>query len=104
MPPALKSGRMPALIVIWLLFVFTVLMLTPMFLEVKAQPSDVMTQTLLMLLVAAVSFYIGTTQKSGEKDETIATALQSNPVPTGNVVATVDTSKTGPIDVHTVEK
>lgn len=99
MPPVAKTGKMPAIIVLWLMALFSAVLLIPI-IRNNEKPSDVILQTLLMLLVAGVSFYIGTTQKSGEKDDTIAKQI---PAATTTIPAvTIDTSRTGPVDVKPV--
>ncbi len=63
---------MPAAIALLLLAYFGVALFGPaIWPSMKIEAN--LTQTLMNLVIAAVSYYIGTTQQSAKKDETIAT-------------------------------
>ncbi len=69
---------MPAVIAMLLLAYFGVALFGPAIwpaLKIEAN----MGQTLMNLVIAAVSYYIGTTQQSAKKDETIATISKGTP-------------------------
>jgi hypothetical protein len=71
MMPKADHRIMPAVIAAAFIAIFAVVMLTPMF-KPDVEFDESMKQTLLTLTVAAVMFYIGTSQGSAKKDETIA--------------------------------
>jgi hypothetical protein len=64
------NTSMPAFIVVALLAIYAAAFFLPAFLPVTFD--EAMKQTLLNLVIAAVSYYIGTTQSSTKKDDTIA--------------------------------
>jgi hypothetical protein len=71
------SQSMQAFIVVVLLAFYGAALFLPAFLPVSLD--EAMKQTLLNLVIAAVSYYIGTSAGSSKKDDTIAGLSQ--PVP-----------------------
>lgn len=70
--PMTSKSCMPAFIAIIFLAYFGVALFGPMFWPNLKGIEANMAQTLINLTIAAVSYYIGTTQQSAKKDETIA--------------------------------
>lgn len=84
---------MPAVIALGFMFLFAVVMLAPI-VKSDIEFDESMKQTLLTLTVAAVMYYIGTSQGSAKKDETIAAqnANVNNAAPVLTVSPTVAVS------------
>lgn len=76
-PPAFS---MPAFIVVVLLALYGGAFFLPAFVP-GVTFDEAMKQTLLNLVIAAVSYYIGTTKSSSKKDETIAGLSQPDKPP-----------------------
>ena len=69
---------MPAFIATVLLAYFGFALFGPAFFPSLKVETNLI-QTLINLVIAGVSYYIGTTQQSAKKDETIATISKGNP-------------------------
>ena len=66
------KAYMPAVIAIVLLGYFGLVLFLPMVIPNVAKPSEALTATLVNLTIAAIAYFIGTTQQSAKKDNTIA--------------------------------
>ena len=74
--PKGKGNCMPSVITLILIAYFGVALFGPAF-GLKVEPN--MGQTLMNLVIAVVSYFVGTTQQSAKKDETIATITKGTP-------------------------
>lgn len=94
------KGAMPAVIAVVFLTFFGLALFGPSIWPGFKPPSEAMMQTLINLTIAAVMFYIGTTQASARKDETIA-GLSGPPTPLA--VAPVKIDDSTPVQVQEVK-
>lgn len=73
-PP--QRSSMPAFIVVFLLVLFAVACLAPMFIpNIKPMEAE-WKQTLINSVIASIAYFIGTTNQSAKKDETIAASMK----------------------------
>lgn len=74
-----QRSCMPAFICLFMLCLFAFACVAPMVIPgVKAMDPG-MQQTLIVLVVGSVGYYISTTQQSAKKDETIASINKGTP-------------------------
>lgn len=88
------KGVMPALIAVVFLLYFGLALFGPSIFPGFKATNDSMSQTLINLTIAAVMYYIGTTQGSSKKDDVIAAGM--TPIPPPAVPGTVTTTITTP--------
>lgn len=97
--PKVDHRIMPAVITIAFIVLFAIVMLLPAF-RPNIEFDESMKQTLLTLTVAAVMYYIGTSQGSAKKDETIAAQSAANSAtPVLTVSPTVTVEPIAPVTV-----
>ncbi len=73
-----RDPRMPAVIATVLLAYFGLALFGPVFWPALKIESN-LAQTLINLVIGGVGYYMGTTQQSAKKDETIASISKGNP-------------------------
>ncbi len=89
------KGFMPGLIAIVFLIYFGLALFGPSIFPGFKATDDSMSQTLINLTIAAVMYFIGTTQSSKAKDDTIAAQITGTPPAPGTVTTTTTPATDG---------